>query len=570
MLMKSSGIGQEKDQSYYTSSTTSSLAQSGVHNSQEVKEVQVVAKLPGGSESSLKPLPCRLINGLPVQTLKLNHDDAHSKVFNEVVRRIKPDIQINISEKISQVPKSQLEKIVQCCHNPALILNGYHDFFTSDEFPYVNLRAFRDGKITVNEFATLASLHEIYKENRERNKSFSIRFKALFDPNGRPNRLAWIAIEETLLKTNTVSATFKYNIADVIKKMQEKLATACPLEAGFWRYDMPKLSEQMLKLPEEMTITDAIRKLGSWALSGDKTQEMIPSITMIQAFIDSAYGEEAHRINPVIGVSSPDDIRSGGVGCFRDYAIPFPDVPLPKTADDLFAPGAADFMRHDRYHLERASLLTNADKDLYIAIGDALQEQKKQYDSSITKLKTLCNEKLDHITTWKDYIESLPEPQKKESMVKFQKELYKISSLFSYLRRARKATGQLKFKMYDLEFILATYQHEQTRKRLSEFIYHLTNIFFALNGSDHEKSRELLSGMAAKLAGRVVLPLISGELDNPSEIYHEICDDYDKSIRSFTTSRPSKKSLQAIDRCKNFIDCMKFNSFKSTLPQGNN
>ena len=557
--MESSGIGQEKYQSYYTPSTTSSLLQSGVHNSREIKEVQVVAKLPSGSESSLKTLPCRLINGLPAQTLKLNHDDAHSKVFNEVVRRIKPSKQIKISEKISQVPESQLEKIVQCCHDPELILNGYHDFFTSDEFPYVNLRAFRDGKITVNEFATLASLHEIYKENRERNKSFSIKFKALFDPNGRPNRLAWMAIEETLLKTNSVSAAFKYNVADVIKKMKEKLATASPLEAGFWRYDMPKLSEEMPKLPEEMTITDAIRKLGSWALSRDKTQEMIPSITMIQAFIDSAYGEEAHRINPVIGVSSPDDIRSGSVGCFRDYAIPFPDVPLPKTADDFFAPDAADFMRHDRYHLERASLLTNADKDLYIAIGDALQEQKKQYDSSISKLKTLCNNKWDHITTWKDHIESLPEPQKKESMVKFQKELYKLSSLFSYLRRARKATGQLKFVMYDLEFLLATYQHESTRKELSEFNYHLTNILFALNGSDHEKSREILNGMPAKLAGRVVLPLIAAELDDPSKMYRDQCRTYDEMLRLNKDSPLYEQLLPAMERYRKFIDWLKFN-----------
>ena len=562
MLMKSSGIGPEKDQSYYTSSTTSSLAQSGVHNSQEVKEVQVVAKLPGGSESSLKPLPCRLINGLPVQALKLNHDDVHSKVFNEVVRRIKPSKQINISEKISKVTESQVVKIFQCCCDPALILNGYHDFFTSDEFPYVNLRAFRDGKITVNDFATLASLHEIYKENRERNKSFSIKFKALFNPNGRPNRLAWIAIEETLYKSNAAEiGAFKYDVADVIKKMKVELKAASPLEAGFWHYDMPKPSGTM-------TITDVVRKLGSYALSGYEKQEMIPSITMIQAFIDSAFGEEAHRINPVIGVSSPDDIRSGSVGCFRDYAIPFPDIPLPKTADGFFAPGTADFQKHDKYHLERASLLLNEDKDLYIAIGDALQKQKERYERAIENLKVVCQEKMDHIERLRDLIEALPEPRKKEPMVKFQKELYKTSRIFSYLRRARKATGQLKFIMYDLEFALATHSQESIRKA-SALGYHLTNIIYALNGFESETSRELLSGMSAKLAGRVVLPLISGESDNPSEMYHKICDAYDDQIRIFKYYPSFEKTWKDIDRTKIFIDCMRFSSFKSTFSQGN-
>ena len=560
--MKSSGIGQEKDQSYYTSSTTSSLAQSGVHNSQEVKEVQVVAKLPSGSESSLKTLPCRLINGLPAQTLKLNHDDVHSKVFNEVVRRIKPDIQINISEKISQVPESQLEKIVQCCHNPALILNGYHDFFTSDEFPYVNLRAFRDGKITVNEFATLASLHGIYQEKREEHKSFEMKFEALFDQNGRPNRIAWRAIEDTLYKSNAAEiSAFKYNVADVIEKMKVELKTASPLEAGFWHYDMPKLSGTM-------TIADVVRKLGSYALSGYEKQEMIPSITMIQAFIDSAFGEEAHRINPVIGVSSPDDIRSGSIGCFRDYAIPFPDVPLPKTADGLPAPDVSIFQKHDKYHLERASLLMNADKDLYIAIGDALQKQKERYEGAIENLKVVCQAKMDHITRLRDLIEALPEPRKKELMVKFQKELYKTSRIFSYLRRARKATGQLKFIMYDLEFALATHSQELIRKE-SALGYHLINIIYALNGSEHETTRELLSGMSAKLAGRVVLPLISGESDNLSEMYHKICDAYDDQIRMYKYFPLFEKTLKDIDRTKKFIDCMRFSSFKSTFSQGN-
>ena len=560
--MESSGIGQEKYQSYYTPSTTSSLLQSGVHNSREIKEVQVVAKLPSGSESSLKTLPCRLINGLPAQTLKLNHDDAHSKVFNEVVRRIKPSKQIKISEKISQVPESQLEKIVQCCHDPALILNGYHDFFTSDEFPYVNLRAFRDGKITVNEFATLASLHGIYQEKREEHKSFEMKFEALFDQNGRPNRMAWRAIEQTLYKSNAAEiSAFKYNVADVIEKMKVELKTASPLEAGFWHYDMPKPSGTK-------TIADVVRQLGSYALSGYEKQEMIPSITMIQAFIDSAFGEEAHRINPVIGVSSPDDIRSGSIGCFRDYAIPFPDVPLPKTADDLPAPDIRIFQIHDKYHLERASLLMNADKDLYVAIGDALQKQKERYEGAIENLKLVCRAKMDHITRLKDLIETLPERRKKELMVKFQNELYKTSRIFSYLRRARKATGQLKFIMYDLEFAFATHNQELIRKE-SVLGYHLINIIYALSGSENETSRELLSGMSAKLAGRVVLPLISGESDNLSEMYHKICAAYDDQIRRYKYFPLFEKTLKDIDRIIKFIDCMRFSSFKSTFSQGN-
>ena len=217
----------------------------------------MAAKLQSGYESLSKNLPCRLINGLPAQTLKLNHDDHHSKVFNEVVRRIKPLKQTNILEKISQVTESQVEQIVNCRDNPGIILNHYHDFFTSDEFPYVNLRAFRDGKISINEFATLASLHGIHKENREGNETFEMKFEALFDENGEPNKEAWKAIEETIHKCISArKSLFKGDVEIVINQMQAELKNASPLEAGFWHYDMAEPAE-------EKTIADRVRDLGT-------------------------------------------------------------------------------------------------------------------------------------------------------------------------------------------------------------------------------------------------------------------------------------------------------------------
>ena len=101
--MKPSAPTQEKAQSNSTSSTFPSLPQSGDHNCKKVNEVQVAANLQSGSESLSKTLSCRFIHGLPEQTLTLNHDDDHARVFNEVVRRIEPSKQIDISEKISQL-----------------------------------------------------------------------------------------------------------------------------------------------------------------------------------------------------------------------------------------------------------------------------------------------------------------------------------------------------------------------------------------------------------------------------------------------------------------------------------
>ena len=555
--MKPSAPAQEKAQSYSISSTVLSLPQSGDHNGKKVNEVQVAANLQSGSELLSKTLPCRLIHGLPAQTLKLNHDDDHARVFYEVVRRIEPSKQIDISEKISQVTESQVKKIVQCCDNPALILNRYHDFFTSDEFAYVNLRAFRDGKIKVNEFATLASLHGIYKENREGDEAFVIKFEALFDENGEPNKEAWKAIEETIHKSNSArNSVFEYDTDFVINKMQAELKTASPLEAGFWHYDMAETSE-------EKTIADYARDLGSWALFGYADQEMTSSITMIQTFIN-IFGAEAHRINPVIGFSTVADLRQGSIHCYRDFAIPFPGIPLPKIADRCPAPTIATFQNHDVYHLLRVSGLNNSDKDLYIKIGDALQEQQDRYASAISLLKEIYEKKKIYIGKVEEYIDRLPEPQKTASKVKFQQELNKLAKLLNYLKKARKATGQLKFGMYDLEFLSARRDFGAMPQE-SEFGSYLANILELLNRFEGEESRELLNGMPAKLAGRIVLPFISRELDNPSQMYDRIVDHNFDCKLIFGFEALSDLTMKEVFRNRDFIDCLKSESASSLV-----
>ena len=555
--MKPSAPAHEKAQSYSISSTVLSLPQSGDHNCKKVNEVQVAANLQSGSELLSKTLPCRLIHGLPAPTLKLNHGDDHARVFNEVVRRIELPKQIDILEKISQITESQVKKIVQCCDNPALILNRYHDFFTSDEFAYVNLRAFRDGKIKVNEFATLASLHGIHKENREGDETFVMKFEALFDENGEPNKEAWKAIEESLHKSNSArNSVFEYDADSIINKMQAELKTASPLEAGFWHYDMAEASE-------EKTIVDYARDLGSWALFGYADQEMTPGITMIQTFINT-FGAQAHRINPVIGVSTVADLRQGSIHCYRDFAIPFPGIPLPKIADYCPAPTIAAFQNHDVYHLARVSALENSNIDLYIKIGDALQELQNRYGRAISTLQTICQEKFTDLEKLEEYIERLPEPQQTASKVKFQKELNKLAKLFNYLSKARKATGQLKFGMYDLEFLSACRDFGATPQE-SEFGSYLANILELLNRFEGEESHELLNGMPAKLAGRIVLPFISRELDNPSQMYDKIVEHNFDFKLIFGFEAVSDLATKDVLRNRDFIGCLKPQSTSTLL-----
>ena len=326
------------------------------------------------SELVGKTLTCRLVSCISGQTLQLEVLDHHARCFNEVVRRIHTDQQSQIMDILSAVTDDQIETVVRCCDDPSLLTRNNYELLKSLDLPYQLLRAFRDEKITVNEFATMLSLHGIYQENHQLNAGFEFQVKSLFDQDGQPITASWEAIAGTLRNSNEEKETiFCFDVDHIIKTMQEKLATVRPVEAVFWHYPISKSSGER--------ITDVVGSTGASALSRFADQAMVPGISTRQALLDAAFKEEAPRVNPVIGTSLVADIRNGGSGRYRDFALPFPGIPLPTKADDIDAPFSADFQIHDYYRLLRVSLLANKDIDLYLAIGDELQHQRDRYPS---------------------------------------------------------------------------------------------------------------------------------------------------------------------------------------------
>ena len=122
----------------------------------EAQLYKLFSELPG------KTLTCRLANCISGQTLQLEVSGHHARCFNEVVRRIDINQQLQIMDILSAVTDDQINTIVQCCYDPSLLTRNNYELLKSSDFPYQLLRAFRDEKITVNEFATMLSLHGIY------------------------------------------------------------------------------------------------------------------------------------------------------------------------------------------------------------------------------------------------------------------------------------------------------------------------------------------------------------------------------------------------------------------------
>ena len=473
------------------------------------------------SQLDSKLLTRRLAECISEQPLQLQGCDHHARCFNEVVRRIDTNQQSEIMDILCAVTDDHIETVLRCCDDPALMTRNNYELLKSSDFPYHLLRAFRDEKITVNEFATMLSLQSIYQENVQLNAKFELQLKRLFDQDGQPIKASWEVIAETLLKSNKTARVFWFDDVRIIKTMQEKLATVRPVEAVFWHYPIAESSVN--------TIADAARSLGAWALSRFADQEMVPSISTRQALLDAAYKEEAHRINPVIGISSVEDIRKGGSRRYRDFALPFPGIPLPKKADGIPVEFIIDFQFHDFYHLLRVCLLANEDVDLYLAIGDELKRLRDRYHHTIGELKLICKNKLAAYAEFQKRIDKLSVEQRQKAMAKLGRDFYKVSRLITYLEKARKATGQYKFRLYDMEMPRSTKRDNRFDKAHGfenpDFGYHYENLECLL-GLVINGEQEPLDGMVAEIAGRIVLPMISGGLTNPRAQFLKLDERY--------------------------------------------
>lgn len=503
--------------------------------------------------------------------LSLDNNSRHARSFNELVRRIKHPHQSKILEKLQSVTKEQIGIIIDCLWSPTDLTGQYLTFFSSEDFPYAVLQAFREEAISLHAFSTLVTLYGIYQENITFNPSFAIHHQKLFDEYGQPLQEAWQKIEATISETDSRKGVFQYDVPNCIRHMQACLKSASPLEAGFWYYTTatPRKS---------CTIAWQVMNYGKCCVfSPDQQGEMVPSLTMRQTFVDVAYGEEAHRINPVIGDSTPLDIRNGGLARYRDYQLPFPGLSLPEVADGCKSPDISGFNLHDYYHLLRSSALPNKFVDLYIAMGDKMGWLQKEYDKKIGSLKKLCRKKLEQTEI---RLTGLASKKKQVEISKIEQEMTLIHKLILSLRMNRKGLGELKCAFYDLEMCVVNLDNYEPIPGVDkEWSFHLQNIYQRLNMSE---SHQHINGMTAELAGRILIPMIPGSDDLPRETYANLVSFFHRGMGlrpGFRITGSDGKIIESIrpkfehyphfedfDRTLRFINCINTGDISATLP----
>ncbi|WP_257291186.1 hypothetical protein, partial [Endozoicomonas sp. ONNA1] len=408
-------------------------------------------------------------------------------------------------------------------------------------------------KISRNEFATLVTLQGVYLEGIQNINSFKIVHHKLFDDKGNANKVNWEIIKLSLEKSERFFLDSSFDVDSIIMEMKRLLKKASPAEAGFWSCKYP------IGFGEEeggqKTMKKALLSRDFWVLFVDCwwTGWMIcPSITLRQAFIDSFCQKEAHKINPVIGSSTPEDIRTGGLKGYRDMAIPFPGHPLPKTADYLSAILILVFMQHDFYHAVRASMLKNADIHVIIAIADVVRKIKTAFHNEYTRVKQDFQQKKE---CFESSISTCSQEQQDQKIEEWQECEKSAKKTLEYLKSTRKALGQLAFNLEDLETHLPTWDIHRHNYDENRFIHHLSNILFQLNSSLGKTWSELLSETDAGIVGQCVIPMISGNLSNPRKMYDHFCRTIDRVVNSAGKQHLSETQKQEyVARSKKFIE----------------
>ncbi|WP_257263975.1 hypothetical protein [Endozoicomonas sp. ONNA2] len=517
--------------------------------------------LPDNQRFSSTPstdLKVRDVKGSSSGPLDLPGTGGHAKVFKEVVRRIKTDQQSLIMDKVNDITPQQLEQIAQCCRNPEEITTKHRCFLQSDTFAYAALRAFREKKISRNEFATLVTLQGVYLEG-EHIKPFEIVHHKLFDDKGNVNGVHRDIIFDSLVRSKGffLPSSFdvdSFDVDSILSNMLRLLENASPVEAGFWSCKYPTVSGED---KGQITIKKALssRHFNVLFIDCEWSGWMIcPSITLRQAFIDSFCQNEAHIINPVIGISSPEDIRTGSLKRYRDMAIPFPGHPLPKIADYLSARLILEFMQHDFYHAVRASMLKNADIDLIIAIAGVVRKIQMAFGNEYARVKGLKQRKQSFEGSIFDY----PRAQQDQTLKNDQKHKNVVSmkNTLEYLKRTRKALGQLAFNLEDLEthkptWVLHRHSYEEDR-----FIHHLSNLLLLLNRFLGKPWSELLSETDAGIVGQCIIPMIPGN-SNPLKMYNHLCRVIDSEVNhGVKRNLLAAQKQEYVARSKKFIETL--------------
>lgn len=272
--------------------------------------------------------------------------------YYRLTRRILKKNKIVIEKQLENLPEKELH-ITQLLE--ALRRNDWKDpIFENLHYPYFALAAVKEGKLTPFEFSTVMfywATVESHVSSRDEIESIPLFIE------GEPNPIAIKLISETMIYGRDTAEIFRHGFTNTGKSYISEEQ----LNELFERMKEFPLSEQQFFLiprpiDKKPTIKSGIQaaKFNIFAdiinfKDQSQSKQMIPSLNLMQSFLDIKFQTNARRINPTLGDSPFSGIVANGCLGERDMGIPSPFKKMPERADGSLASGFY-FPYHDFYH----------------------------------------------------------------------------------------------------------------------------------------------------------------------------------------------------------------------------
>ncbi len=285
--------------------------------------------------------------------------DSQYEKYEEFIRRVRPQERFYLERTLLSLENSEaiIDGLLAAIEGPWGVENPY---ILHEQMPYYALLAFKEGSLENYQLGTLLKFWSAFQHHKEYHQErggaippFAPVGYSLFHENGMPNHEALELVFRTFFDSEDPD--------------DEPLITIDERQKMQWVEEMrqlPRSEQRFFVLPNLLkektnTFSDEFDKMQYYIFRfldrETKAEHLLPSIGMQQAFISATHTGTSKNIilNPVIGLSSLEDLRKNALGSTRDMACHFPDVFLPHSADGLYAPWHY-FTDHDAYHAKRA------------------------------------------------------------------------------------------------------------------------------------------------------------------------------------------------------------------------
>lgn len=338
--------------------------------------------------------------------------ESIARVYHEVVRRV-PDW-ASREKQLDSLPDREIQTkyLVEWLNSPKFSDHWKTDpFFKSPQFHLYALFALKQGRITQHQFGTLMTFDTARK--------YVETLAFLPTVSGSPRTVKILPI----FSGKQISSHMTYLLHSCLTLWEVRVAEWNWLEKGDVDDQLPvifenkrfircsdKIFQRFLDLLETLSESEktfllhedteycekglerySANDIGSVSyvinfrtginiLSrvtiGNIRYRMIPSFGMVQAFIKALNPIDPIILNPVLNISSLDDIRSNGLLRMRDCLLCSP-FSAPVTEADSHLVFGIDYTYHDWYHGVKANGMPALHHQLLVDIFDCIENLRK-------------------------------------------------------------------------------------------------------------------------------------------------------------------------------------------------